>query len=203
MPDHALQPVRAAAFAALDFESAGARKGETDEVVQVGVAVCDGLDWANLRMFRTYVRPAGKVAWTASRVHGIAAETVSGAPLFTELWPVLRGLLGGRVVVAHGAATEKRHLRKFPLHGFGPWIDTLPWARAVWPEAGSHRLEDAVAAAGEDDRLRRLVPTIDWHDALFDAVATLVLLRRAVEITDAWDLPVHRLDELRRGGRRP
>lgn len=168
-------PVRDAAWAALDFESAGAAPGRNDEPVQVGMAV-----WRGGRItdfFRSYVHSAARITRAASAVHGIRDDDVREAPSLASLWPEFKTRLGGAVVVAHGAGTEKRFLRAFPLHGFGPWLDTLAVARSVLPDLAGHSLGEVVAALGVEDELRALCPALDWHDALFDAVACLVILR--------------------------
>ncbi len=182
MPSLTDLPLADAPFAALDFEGAGAAKGMSDEAVQVGIASADGLAEERVALFTSYIRPRQEVAWTATRVHGIDAARVEGAPFLEELWPDLRERLGGRVIVAHGAATEKRFLRRLPMHGFGPWVDTLRLARMVFPKARSHRLGDLIRAAGLEGQLTALFPEGErkWHDALFDAAACLVLLRHLV-----------------------
>jgi DNA polymerase-3 subunit epsilon len=82
--------------------------------------------------------------------------------------------------VAHGAATEKRFLRAFPFHGFGPWVDTLKLSRAVWPTRESFSLGDLIISLRLEEELRANYPGFRWHDALSDAAASLVLLRRIV-----------------------
>jgi DNA polymerase-3 subunit epsilon len=188
-PHPIAKSVRESRFVAIDFESAGAERGQTDHVVQIGLACCDGLDFSTMETYRTFLRPEAEVAWTASRVHGIDAGMVENAPAFRDIWPAIRARMENRLVVAHGAATEKRHLRAFPLHGFGPWVDTLVLARKVWPLAPSHRLGELVGGLGMAEEVRRLCPNLHWHDALFDAVGALVLLRSLVERAGLWDHP--------------
>ena len=173
-------PVRDAAWAALDFESAGAARGRTDEPVQVGMAVWRAGELGDF--FRSYIHAPVRVTPAARAVHGIGEENLADAPAMTALWPEFKARLAGSVVVAHGAGTEKRFLRAFPLHGFGPWIDTLNLARALLPDLPDHALGTVVEACGLEDEVRRLCPQLDWHDALFDAVASLVFLRHAVEV---------------------
>jgi len=171
-------PVREAVWAALDFESAGAAPGRSDEPVQVGMAVWRGFEMSDF--FRSYVCSPARITSLARAVHGITEEDVRDAPPMAALWPEFKTRLGGAVVVAHGAGTEKRFLRAFPLHGFGPWLDTLAVSRAVLPELSGHSLGEVTAALGVEDEVRALCPALDWHDALFDAVACLVILRRIV-----------------------
>lgn len=173
-------PVREAVWAALDFESAGATRGATDEPVQVGMAVWRGGAEQPEQFFRSYVRSPVRITRAARAVHGIRDEDTRDAPPMPELWPEFKMRLAGAVVVAHGAGTERRFLRAFPLHGFGPWVDTLGMARAILPDLPEHSLATVVATLGLDAQIKDLCPGLDWHDALFDAVACLGILRHCV-----------------------
>lgn len=184
-------PVRDAAWAALDFESAGAAPGRSDEPVQVGIAVWRGGEMTEF--FRSYVHSPVRITRSARAVHGIGDDDVRDAPAMVALWPEFKVRLGGAVVVAHGAGTEKRFLRAFPLHGFGPWLDTLALSRAVLPELPGHALGDVAAALGVEDEIRRRCEGLDWHDALFDAVACLVILQRVLANCASPDLTVGQL----------
>ena len=66
--------------------------------------------------------------------------------------------------------TERRFLRAFPFHGFGPWVDTLKLSRAVWPEKKSFALGDLILELGLEDDLCDALPGFRWHDALSDAL---------------------------------
>ena len=142
------------------------------------MAVWRGSEMADF--FRSYVHSAARITAPARAVHGIGQADLRDAPPMAALWPEFKARLGGAVVVAHGAGTEKRFLRAFPLHGFGPWLDTLAVSRAVLPDLPGHSLGEVTAALGGEDEVRALCPALDWHDALFDAVACLVILRRII-----------------------
>lgn len=167
-------------FAALDFESAGFRPGASEEPVQIGIAGMQDGKIVPDAALRSYLRVEAKVTWAAAQVHGITREDLADAPPIQELWPEIRKRLGGSVIVAHGAGTEKRFLRIFPTHGFGPWIDTLILARRCYPDLESHRLGDLIASLTLEAEMNEECPGLKWHDAYFDAVASLVLLRRLV-----------------------
>lgn len=170
-------PVRDATWAAIDFEGTGSAPGQADEAVQIGIAVSAVLgEWPG-NFFRSYVCPGACVTRAASAVHRITDRDLDGAPPLAVLWPEIKSRLSGAVVVAHGAGTEKRFLRAFPMHGFGPWIDTLVLARAFLPDLREYSLSGVIAACGLESELRGICPDSDWHDALFDAVACLVVLR--------------------------
>lgn len=174
-------PLSLIPFAAIDFESAGIRKGGTDVAVQIGVARMTGGVLGET--FTSFLATDQPITWSAQKVHGISRQDLTDAPTLTALWPRLKGLLEGNWIVAHGAATEKRFLRAFPFHGFGPWVDTLKLARAAWPDLPSYALGDLIGAHGLEDELRAAHASFRWHDALSDALASLILLRHIVQET--------------------
>ena len=111
----------------------------------------------------------------------------AGAATLLSLWPELKRLLAGRAIVAHGHGTEKRFLRAFPGHPFGPWIDTLLRSRAAWPDFDDHSLGNICDQLGLSARVEKLAPEGRWHDALFDSVASLAILKHLVSAHDLAD----------------
>ena len=181
-----------AVFAAIDFESAGVIRGDTDTPIQIGIAVMRGLDTAAVESFVSYLHTDRPVTWQASHVHGITTADLTGAPTMLGLWPEVKARLGGRLIVAHGAGTEKRFLRAYPMHGFGPWVDTLKLARRFWPGVRDYTLETLILAGGQQDALNAACPGRRFHDALYDAVASLLVLRHIILHAGLAELPVDR-----------
>lgn len=189
-------PVASVTLTALDFESTGARVGEVDQPVQVGLARClPGLGGPT-DFFRSYIRASSAICSSARKVHGIDDENLNDAPSMAALWPELKTRLGGAVVVAHGASTEQRFLRAFPFHGFGPWLDTLTIARSLLPEISDHALGSVLGELKLEPEVQRWCPELSWHDALFDAVACLVFLRYVVRALDWPTVTVGQLSQL-------
>ena len=178
-------PVREVAWAAIDFEGTGADPGQSDEAVQVGIATLPPGGKEPGDFFRSFVRAESRVTRAASAVHRITNRDLEDAPPLAVLWPEIKSRLSGAVVVAHGAGAEKRFLRAFPMHGFGPWVDTLALARSALPDLPDHSLGSVIAACGLGAAVRRMCPHHDWHDALFDAVASLVFLRHFLLLPSA------------------
>ena len=176
--------IRDCRFTAIDFESAGAARGKTDVPIQIGMSSWSMAE-GHHNTFVSHLSTDQPIQWTAQKVHGITKEDLADAPTLLSLWPECKKRLADAVVVAHGHGTEKRFLRAFPGHGFGPWVDTLQLSRALWPDLGDHSLGSLCDLLELTPQIRDLVPDKDWHDALFDAVASLVLL---VHIIQAYDL---------------
>lgn len=189
MGDTAGTVIREIPFASLDFESAGERANEPGVPVQIGIAWMQRLDPVPDSFFRSYLRAARPVTWSAQQIHGITDRDLADAPDLLSLWPEVKGRLGGRWIVAHGSGTEKRFLRAFPLHGFEPWVDTLSLSRKVLPGRSSYALSDLVGDLGLEEEARRYLPDFRWHEALSDALASLLLLRNLIELTGISDHP--------------
>ena len=166
-------------FAAIDFESAGAERGMTDVPVQIGMATWT-LKNGHSDSFVSFLHADRPITWAAKKVHGISTDKLKEAPQLMTLWPEVKSRLANNIAVAHGHGTEKRYLRAFPAHGFGPWVDTLQLYRAAYPELTSHSLGDLCKHFMLAEKVTTLVPNKTWHDALYDAVASLVLLEHLI-----------------------
>lgn len=180
--------IRDAIFTAIDFESAGTARGRTDAPVQVGLGSWQ-IEAGIHDPFVSFLQCEQEITWAAGKVHGITATDLREAPSLLSLWPTLKKHLGRGPVVAHGHGTEKRFLRAFPGHPFAPWIDTLQLARAAWPEEKSHSLGDLCQSLGLTSFANH-APDRTWHDALYDALASLALLHHLVREFALADRPV-------------
>lgn len=195
-------------FTAIDFESAGTAAGSTDTPVQVGTAswspestTAETPKTTLSDTWMSYIHTDRNITWAAQQVHGITKEQLKDAPKLMLLWPHLKRRLANKVVVAHGHGTEKRFLRAFPAHGFGPWVDTLHLSRAAYPELTDYSLGnicDSLNLTDEIDQLAKTASedhTITWHDALYDSIASIVLLRHIVHTFSLQDSQISLLTQ--------
>ena len=139
--------------------------------------------------FVSFLHCDQNITWAAQKVHGITIKDLRDAPSLLSLWPVLKKQLSRGPIVAHGHGTEKRFLRSFPGHSFGPWIDTLQLARAAWPNESSHSLGDLCTSLGLNDFCLH-APKKTWHDALYDSLASLALLKHLISQQNLAERPV-------------
>ena len=109
-------------------------------------------------------------------LHGITWDDVRTAPIFSDLWPELRRILGGgEFLVAHNIAFDRNVLSAtceyyglpLPRKSF---LCSMNVAKEVW-SLGSYRL---------DNVCRRLnIPLIHHHSALDDARACAMIMIQA------------------------
>ncbi len=173
-------------YAALDFETTGLDPDEGDRVVEV--AVVRGKLGGAPATWTTLVDP--ERAMDATKVHGITASMVTGAPGFAEVLPELRRRLEGAVLVCHNAEFDVGFLDMECARLGEPRpdvtiVDTLLLARRLLA-VGDHRLSSL--------RERFGLPTEVQHRALGDAHATFLLARILVDAADpAGDLSLEGL----------
>lgn len=187
------------AFAAVDFETTGAVPGFPNEPWQVGLVSVSADPGVPPAPFESFLRIAPDRPFNryAPGRHAGLRGTLAAAPAPAEIWPRLAAALAGPVV-AHNAATERAVLAAAaPLHVPGPWIDTLALARAAWPGARSHALENLVPALGLEPALRAWLPDRAPHDALYDAAACALLLRHLLSQPGWADLSPAELARIR------
>ncbi len=177
-------------FAAIDFEAAGTEPGGTDSPIQIGIASMKGGLLMPETFFRSYLQGGSGGTHSAYAIHGIGTEQLVDAPSLLSLWPIVRGHLQNRCVVAHSAGSERRYLRTFPFHGFGPWVDTLKLARVLRPGLSNYSLGALITTFGLEEEVNHFCTGLKWHDALYDAVACLLLLRTLIKSADLWLKPV-------------
>ena len=170
-------------FASIDFESTGHREGNGDEPIQIGIALMSEFQIDKNSFFTSYIKPKNdhQITKRSQNVHHIKTENLKESPFLYELWPKINNLLRKRVVVAHGAGTEKRFLRAFPMHGFDIWIDTLQLAKKILPDSTDYSLGALIEDVDVKDDLQSVCPELSWHDALYDAVANLFLLKELLK----------------------
>ncbi len=168
----------------LDYESTGALHGYPNEPWQIGMVSLKKRKVDPDSMFESLLQVDINRPFNphAPGRHDTLRDRISEAPTPKELWLQVRHRLTDYPLCAHNVATEKKFTRAMaPLHRFGLWIDTLRIARKVWPGCPSYALEDLIGTLGLKQRVENLCPARQSHDALYDAVASAMLLEHLLE----------------------
>ncbi|WP_284984666.1 exonuclease domain-containing protein [Arthrobacter sp. efr-133-TYG-118] len=157
-------------FTAIDFETANGFRGSPCSVglskVRGGVVV-EEASWL--------MRPPENhdhFEYHNTRIHGIRAEDVAGAPRFGELFPEIGAFIGGDILAAHNAAFDLGVIRSgLEVSGLpGPayeYVCTVMLSRRCYSLV-SNSLPYAAEEAG--------VPLVNHHDAAEDARACAGIL---------------------------
>ena len=173
----------------IDFESTRVVPGYTDEPWQVGLVCVERGRLRPASRFSSLLRVGSRpFSRHAPGRHAALRGEIARAPALADLWPQMRARLEGGTLGAHNAATEKKILRRaFPLHHFGPWVDTLKLVRMAYPALASHKLDDLLPVLGLQGRAAKLAPRHAPHDALFDAISAGLLLEHLMQLP-GWEV---------------
>ncbi len=153
----------------IDVETTGWNAAEDDVVEIARVTVEDG---TIAECWSTLIAPGRPIPADATRIHGIGAAALAGAPAAGPIARTFRGSLEGAALSAHHAAFDLEFLKVlFRRHGAPPLrqpvVDTLGLARGLFGSGGN---ELAVLAQ------RHGIAHDGPHRALPDARATAALL---------------------------
>lgn len=161
-------------FAVIDVETTGLRPRH-DRVIEIAVVRC-APDGQPISEWSTLVDPGRDPGPT--RVHGIAANDLLGAPTFTDALAELQGHLEGAVIVAHNLsfdaafiAHEFRRSGAEPHQGFG--LCTLELARRTLPGEEGYSLAACARTLGIAQPLA--------HRALADTRVTAGVLKALLQ----------------------
>ncbi len=175
-------------------------------VIEYGVATVRG--GAVTEAATRVCRPTGPIRESDSRVHGLFGRDTAGHAYFADDYDRFVGWRRTGVLAAHNKAVEHGLLKQTWAYPpfvpdwrspgresaeWGPWIDTLRLYQTLYPALGSHSLgtlvdtfglaADLAAAARAHCPPRRR----QAHCALFDALASALLLNRLLAVPEAAD----------------
>lgn len=149
-------------FFSLDVETANPDAGS---ICQIGIGLFEEGELVDT--WKSYVNPEEYFSHFNTRVHGIEAHHVAGAPRFYELFPFLKKTLEHSIVVHHmpfdrvafHRAYDKYRLQPFTVH----WLDSARVARRTWSQLSQR-------GYGLSNLANHLEIRFKHHDALEDSI---------------------------------
>ena len=180
---------RDADIVAIDFETTGSVRGQANLPWQIGMAAvhngrlvedCGLSKYLNVPA-EHHFNPYAPGRWGEMR------PVLAQSPSILIAWPELSPWLVGHPLLAHNAPTERKVLKDaFPMHEFGPWIDTLCMSRMAYPHLNSHALSDILDVLELTPVIEELCPNLAPHDAYYDAVGCACLFAHIISLP-AWN----------------
>ncbi|MDR2863872.1 MAG: 3'-5' exonuclease [Puniceicoccales bacterium] len=143
--------------------------------------------------------PSAPIPFLDTQCHGLRDADLAGTLPLSADWELFSGLRRSGLLAAHHAPTEHNLLRlvwpypgAMPDHArsgapaandWGPWIDTHRIAIAWHPQPGDHKLSSLIGWFNLGKKLAQLTERYcpparcRYHCALYDALASALLLR--------------------------
>ena len=173
----------------LDFESTGLNTA-TARIIEIGAVKLDRGTMVD-RM-EELVDPGEPLPAKITEVTNITDAMLSGRPTAAELLPKLMDFIGDLPIAAHNSAFDgallRAELRRLGRDYDNPVLDTLTYARKLFPDMKSFKLKALCKHLG--------VSLKNAHRAVHDAAATAGCLARMFERTAERDAEIHTLRDL-------
>ncbi|WP_243403003.1 MULTISPECIES: exonuclease domain-containing protein [Bacteria] len=160
-------------FVVVDVETSCS---QVSSICQIGIVGFK--DGRETFAYETLLDPCDRFSSFNTRIHGITAYHVIGAPTFADAHAIIAGHLSGRITVAHSLFDKRALAAACLIHRRDPieatWLDSVHVAKRAWPDLQSHRLNVLTHFLGLPHK---------HHDALSDARAAGLVIVRAMEHT--------------------
>jgi DNA polymerase III epsilon subunit family exonuclease len=175
-------PLSETRFVVVDLETTGSLIG-VDRIIEVGVAVMEG--GKIVQQFSSLVSTRRHLSRHILKLTGIRTADLKDAPAFSEVAPIVVGLLqGAHAFVGHGVQFDFSFLRwELARHGYDmpnlTGVCTLELTRKLWPDLGGWKLKDLAESFA--------IAHANPHRAGEDALATAGVLQHAVEEAQRWN----------------
>ena len=160
----------------LDFESTGLNTGKA-RIIEIGAVKLAG--GVVTETFEQLVDPGEALSPKITEITGITDAQLQGQPAAAEALPKLLAFIGDAPLAAHNANFDislmRAELKRLGMTWNGPVLDTLNYARKLYPELKSFRLGALCKHLG--------VSLKNAHRAVHDAGATAACLARMFEDT--------------------
>ena len=160
----------------LDFESTGLNTGKA-RIIEIGAVKLEGGEVTDT--FEMLVDPEQALGPKITEITNISDAMLAGQPKAAEALPQLLAFIGDLPIAAHNAHFDasllKAELNRLGLTLSVPVMDTLSYARKLYPDLKSFRLAALCKHLG--------VSLKNAHRAVHDARATALCLKHMFEET--------------------
>ncbi len=164
-----------------DLETTGL-SGQNDRITEIGAVRIKGGEV--MEEFNTFVDPGMPIPAKITELTGITNEMVKGAPKEDEALAKFYDFCGNsRVLIAHNAPFDTGFVKKAAERSDLPYpftsIDTVPMARALYPNLKNHKLDTLGKALS--------LPPFNHHRACDDArVLADIYLKLCVDMKEQY-----------------
>jgi DNA polymerase III epsilon subunit family exonuclease len=169
-------------FVAIDVETTGLEAG-VDEIIEVA-AVKFSRDEV-LETFNQLVMPKHSLPLKITRLTGISAATLAGAPRFSEIAPDLVRFVKSYPLVGHSVSFDIKMLKAQGMNFPQPAYDTFDLATLLMPHAPAYRLGTLAAMLGiAHDEAHRALSDSDVTRQVFLHLLTRIEALELAELSD-------------------
>ncbi|MDD4510219.1 MAG: exonuclease domain-containing protein [Oscillospiraceae bacterium] len=170
-------------YCVLDTETTGL-SAYYDEVIEIGILRVR--DNTIVDRYSQLIQPEYEIDDFITELTGITNEMVEGMPTISEVKDSVLSFIGSDIIVGHNTSFDMRFLQAgFQQELDNQYMDTMQFARKLYPELKHHRLSDLTEYLGLSNNMHRSIADCIATKELYDAEKSL-MAERGLRIEDLW-----------------
>lgn len=170
-------------YCVLDTETTGL-SAYYDEIIEIGILRVR--DNAIVDQYSQLIRPKYEIDAFITELTGITNEMVAGMPYIMEVKDAVLSFIGSDIIVGHNTSFDMRFLNAgFHQKLSNQYMDTMQFARKLYPELKHHRLSDMTEYLGLSNNAHRSIADCISTKELYDAQKAL-MAEKGLKIEDLW-----------------
>ncbi len=170
-------------YCVLDIETTGL-SAYYDEVIEIGILKIR--DNKIVDQYSQLIQPEYEIDPFITALTGITNEMVAGMPSIMDVKESVLNFIGEDIILGHNTSFDMRFLYEGFDEEFGnQYMDTMQFARKVYPELEHHRLSDLTSYLGLSNNAHRSIADCVATKELYDAIK-LTMAEKGLRIEDLW-----------------
>ena len=160
-----------------------------DEVIEIGILKIR--DNEIVDRYSQLIKPEYEIDPFITDLTGITNEMVKDMPSIDFVMNDVISFIGDDVIIGHNTSFDIRFLNAgFNIELGNQYMDTMQFARKLFPELKHHRLSDLTAYLGLSNNEHRSIADYIATKELYDSIKD-TMKKRGVEIQDLWVKSAH------------
>lgn len=170
-------------YCVLDTETTGL-SAYYDEIIEIGILKIRNNEIVD--RYSQLIKPESPIDSFITSLTGITNEMVEGMPTINDVKNETLTFIGEDIIVGHNTSFDMRFLSegfKQPVNNY--YMDTMQFARKVYPELKHHRLSDLVEYLGLHNNEHRAIADCIATKELYDSIKTTMAAKN-LKIDNMW-----------------
>lgn len=170
-------------YCVLDTETTGL-SAYYDEIIEIGILKIRNNEIVD--RYSQLIKPESPIDSFITSLTGITNEMVEGMPTINDVKNETLTFIGEDIIVGHNTSFDMRFLSegfKQPVNNY--YMDTMQFARKVYPELKHHRLSDLVEYLGLHNSEHRAIADCIATKELYDSIKTTMAAKN-LKIDNMW-----------------
>ena len=170
-------------YCVLDTETTGL-SAYYDEIIEIGILRVRNNEIVD--QYSQLIKPKSLIDPFITSLTCITNEMVEGMPKISDVKNEVLTFIGDDIIVGHNTSFDMRFLNevfKQPVNNY--YMDTMQFARKVYPELKHHRLSDLTEYLGLHNNEHRSIADCIATKELYDSIKTTMVAKN-LKIEDMW-----------------